>query len=121
MKSVKKYFQHSRTETSFALRSTPEPVERHDEEDRLSRLVIINGLVEETGGFSSSRKAENSKLQNVFNHMAETTVRRGSTCRLGKPKGNRKGRKAKTAPCLFYLGMESWEMFLQILPAEKLS
>ena len=67
MKSSMKSIQNS--EIQSALRPTPEPVKKHVYEKSLSREIIINGLVEDKGTFKSSFEADNSKLQEVFNHM----------------------------------------------------
>ena len=84
------------TEIKFALKPTPEPFKIHHNENSLSHQVIINGLVKKKGTFSSSFGADNSKLQNVFYHMDETTLKIDSTCKLGQPKGD----KSKPRPLL---------------------
>ena len=47
MKSGTKLIQTFLTEIKSALRSTQEPVKIHDNENNLSHVVIIKGLVEE--------------------------------------------------------------------------
>ena len=87
MKSSMKSIQNSLTEIQSALRPTPELVKKHVNEETLSREIIINGLVEDKGSFRSSF-ADNSKLQEVFNHMDEKTLKIESTRRLGQPKAD---------------------------------
>ena len=82
MKSSMKSIQNSLTEIQSALRRIPEPVKKHVNEDSLSREIIINGLVENKGTFKSSFEADNSKLQEVFNHMDEKTLKIESTRRI---------------------------------------
>ena len=88
MKNGMKTIQNSLTEIKSALRPSPEPVKIKDNENTLSREVIINGIVEEKGTFNSTFEADNCKLQNVFDHMEETSLKIDSTRRLGKPKGD---------------------------------
>ena len=76
------------TVVSFIIVLFPISNKIHDNEHILSREVIINGLVGEKGTFDSSFEADNSKLQNVYNHMDETTPKIDSTRRLGKAKGD---------------------------------
>ena len=80
--------QNSFAENKSALKPTPEPVKIHDNENNISREVIINALVEEKGTFISSFEADNYKIQNGFNDMDETTLKIDFIRRLGKNKGD---------------------------------
>ena len=75
MKSSMKSIQNSLTEIQSALRPIPEPVKKHVNEESLSREIIINGLVDDEGTFKSSFEGDNSKLQEVFNHMDEKILK----------------------------------------------
>ena len=84
MKSI----QNSLTETNSAFRPTRESMKIHDNENKISCEVVIIGLIEEKGTFHFSFEADSSKLQNVCNHMDETTFKIDSTRRIGQPKNH---------------------------------
>ena len=50
-----------------------------------SREILISGLVEQKGDFHSSFEADDSKLQEVFQHIGEPTLSIEATRRLGRP------------------------------------
>ena len=76
MKRSIKSFQNSSTEIQSARRPTPETVEKHVNEESLSREIIINGLVWDKGTFNSSFEVDNSKLQETFNQKEKSTQNR---------------------------------------------